>query len=365
MEEKANEVLSSTRKRGRPPKSEVKVVKRAKYNSPLTDIESTSIIHAHGRGMSSNAIASLHGVGRSQVRTVIKKFLQGQKVTRKGGPGRPRKTTPNQDRKIVSDVKRNPRLSCRDIQSINSDLNVSTATVRRRIVETGEFGSYFTTRKPFISKINRQKRLAWAKAHKNWTVDEWKRVLWSDESPFVLRFKRKQRIWRRHSDRFNIANCDATVKHDKKVNVWGCFAAHGVGRLYRVEGILEKHQYQRILQDEMLTSKLALFGESAWFFQQDNDPKHTANINKDWLLQNDVPTMEWPSQSPDLNPIENLWSILDYQCRGRTPNNENELFQCLLEAWNCLSLETLHNLIESMPRRCAAVIKSRGYATKY
>ena len=346
-------------------KASPNVVKRQKQWRALKESQIAEIIHAHGQGMSSRKIATKNNLGQRQVLTVINKFLLKQPLSRRPGSGRKRKTTPEQDRKIIMDVKRNPRISCRDILINNSNLQVSETTVRRRIVETGEFGSYFATRKPFISKINRKKRLQWAKDHQHWTFDDWKRILWSDESPFVLRFRRKQRIWRRHSERYSVANCEASVKHDKKINVWGCFTAHGVGRLYRVEGILEKNQYQRILQDEMVTSRIALFGESPWFFQQDNDPKHTANINKEWLIQNDVPTITWPSQSPDLNPIENLWSILDAKCRFRTPNNETELFRCLQDAWHSLEPSTLYKLIESMPRRCAAVITARGFATKY
>jgi hypothetical protein len=157
-----------------------------------------------------------------------------------------------------------------------------------------------------------------------------------------------------------------TVKHDAKLMVWGCFAAHGVGRLYRVQGILEKYQFLRILMDELLPSVETLFPNNApWIFQQDNDPKHTALMNQGYLRANNVNILRWPSQSPDLNPIENLWSILDMRLKDRNPQNLDQLFQCLQGGWAALPVSVLENLADSMPVRCQAVIDSHGYPTKY
>ena len=109
------------------------------------------------------------------------------------------------------------------------------------------------------------------------------------DSPYVLRFNRKTRVWRRHNERYKVFATKATVKHDVKINVWGCFASHGVGNLYEVEGILNKHQYKEILINQMMPSGRRLFDTDDWYFHQDNDPKHTAKTTKTWFRRNRTP----------------------------------------------------------------------------
>jgi hypothetical protein len=72
-----------------------------------------------------------------------------------------------------------------------------------------------------------------------------------------------------------------------------------------------------------------------------------------------------PAPSPDLNPIENLWSILDQATQFRQANTEEELFQILEQAWQKIPIDILNRLVESMPRRCQAVIDANGFATRY
>ena len=102
-----------------------------------------------------------------------------------------------------------------------------------------------------------------------------------------------------------------------------------------------------------------------YLFQQDNDPKHTARINQQYLVNKGYKVLPWVSQSPDLNPIENLWSILEDMMKDRKPQNEDQLFECIQKAWDLVPKDLLQRLADSMPRRCAAVIKAKGRATKY
>ena len=280
--------------------------------------------------------------------------------------GRKRKTSPVTDRNIVIQAKRNRFITAEEIKvALPPDISICTNTIRARIKESGEFNSYWASRKPFISIANKRKRLAWARDHINWTAEQWKSVMWTDESPYVLRFNGKTRVWRMHNERYSTTCCKGTLKHDDKIMVWGAFAAHGVGMLHRIMGIMDRFVYLDLCENVMLPSADMLFGRENWIFQQDNDPKHTAIVIREFLVEENINVMQWPAQSPDLNPIENLWFILNQKLKHRRVSSCEALFNALNEEWKRLPIALLENLVASMPRRCQAAIDSKGWATKY
>ena len=77
------------------------------------------------------------------------------------------------------------------------------------------------------------RRMEWFRLHQHWIVDQWRRVVFSDESPFGVRCARRFRVWRRKTEKYHLDCIKATVKHQRKINVLGCFATHSVGRIIR------------------------------------------------------------------------------------------------------------------------------------
>ena len=264
---------------------------------------------------------------------------------------------------MVRNVKRKRSTTLKEIKD-DLKLTVSETTISRRLKEKG-YNSRVRQQKPWINDVNRKKRLKFAHAHKDWTVDQWKNVLWSDETSYTLRCHSSRKIWRQKQEKYSPECMRGVVKQDKRIRIWSCFSYDGVGVFHRYNGSLNAARYKKILIRPMKNSREDLFGDGELIFQHDNAPCHTALSIKTYLANKKIPVMTWPPSSPDLNPIENLWEILNDQTKDRKPKNEDELYELMSDAWESIDDDILHKLVESMPKRCAAVIENNGYSTKY
>ncbi len=122
---------------------------------------------------------------------------------------------------------------------------------------------------------------------------------------------------------------------------------------------------RKFLEHFMLPSADKLYGDADFIFQQDLAPAHTAKGTKSWFNDHGVTVLDWPANSPDLNPIENLWGIVKRKMRDARPNNADDLKATVKETWASIPSQQCHKLITSMPRRIEAVIKAKWAPTKY
>ena len=127
--------------------------------------------------------------------------------------------------------------------------------------------------------------------HVHWDLDQWKNVIWSDESPFTLQNNSSEFVWRNDSEKNASRTMQGKGKHQKSVNVWGCFFWNGVGNLHRVKEIMTGPVYRQILIHHLVPSARRLCGNN-FVFQHDNDPKHTSGVVQRYLANKKVNVMK-------------------------------------------------------------------------
>ncbi len=138
--------------------------------------------------------------------------------------------------------------------------------------------------------------------------------------------------------------------------VWAAMSSAGVGPLCFLRSKVNTAVYQEVLEHFMLPAADQLNGDADFIFQQDLAPAHSAKAASTWFKDHCIPVLNWPANSPDLNPIENLWGIVKRKMRYARPNNAEELKDAIRATWALITPEQCHRLIDSMPRRIAAVI---------
>lgn len=337
---------------------------------PISAAKRSSVLSLLEKGYSHHQIHDKTDVGMGTI-SRIGREVNANKENNSGG--RPAKLSARDKQSIIRQITSGKLDNAVQATNfINSTLSqpVHPQTVRNALKEAG-LHSATKKKVPMLKLVHRQRRLKFARNHENWTVEDWKRVLWSDETKINrIGSDGKVYVWKQRGESISDWTTTPTVKHGGGNNlmVWGCMGWNGVGKLVEVQGKMNAEQYCEILEDGMVESFEKLdMEEDERYFQQDNDPKHTSRRATQWFSDNNIQVLEWPAQSPDLNPIEHLWEHLKRQLQkyATSPKGVHELWERVVEEWNEITPEVCQNLIESMPRRIKAVIKANGGHTKY
>lgn len=319
-------------------------------------------LHLHPKGPKLSIAATAKYMKKSEgfVRRWIEQYKREQNVNDQPNVKPNRASTSKEDKRIVEVFDKNPGLSLRagEERLRRSKINVSRETLRRRLHENAlKYRS--TMKKPLLSQVHIEKRMQWAT--ENLTTD-WNSVIYTDESSFVLS-NPLTHAWYRATKRPVVR----TLKHPQKIHVYGAFCSQGFGKLTVFTGNLNAVRMLGLYKSTLLPTANKFFGKNNrnWMLLEDNDPKHKSRLCNEWKSENDVDQMEWPPQSPDCNPIENVWSLLKARLKGRSFRNLKQLTRFLHRQWNSFSRNYAQNLSESMRSRCARVIEKNGEWIKY
>ena len=211
-------------------------------------------------------------------------------------------------------------------------------------------------KKALLSRENIRDRLIFFKRYKDWTTEDWGKVVFSDESPFRLfGASGKKLARRRQGERYHQSCVMPTVKHPETFHVWGCFSAKGLGsvKILPKNTAINKEWYQHLLREQLLPTIQEQFGDEQCLFQHDGAPCHKAKVITKWLGKQNINILgPWPGNSPDLNPIENLWSILKRRVDKQNPTNSDKLQALIMQEWAATS-QVAQKLIDSMSGRIA------------
>uniref|UniRef100_A0A8C4REL1 Transposase n=1 Tax=Erpetoichthys calabaricus TaxID=27687 RepID=A0A8C4REL1_ERPCA len=326
------------------------------------------IIALHKKGFTGKDIAASKIAPKSTIYRIIKNFKERGSIVVKKASGRPRKSSKRQDRflKLIQLQVQGSTSAELAQEWHQAGVSASARTVRRRLLEDGLL-SRRAAKKPLLSKKNIRDRLIFCKRYKDWTAEDWSKVIFSDESSFRLFDESGKKIVRRRKgERYHQSCVVPKLKHPKTIHVWGCFSAKGVGSLAILpkNTSMNKEWYQNILREQLLPAIQEQFGDEQCLFQHEV-LYHKAKVITKWLGEQNIKMLvPWPGNSPDLNPIENLWSILKRRVDKQKPTNSDKLQALIMQEWVAISQDLTQKLIDRMPGRIAEVLKKKGQHCK-
>lgn len=198
---------------------------------------------------------------------------------------------------------------------------------------------------------------------------DWDRVIFSDEKTFRSYDDRKKHLWRPNGERFNPKYVQSVKKSGRVTcGVWGFITAFGVGDIVGLKGNQNSVQYTEILEDILVPSMNTINEDwrNNMLFMHDNAGYHECPFTRDWIRNHNIEMLPWPSLSPDLNPIENVWAQMVYNWGSEVVATPDAILSKAQQRFaDMIGTDCFKNLYASMPKRLNEVLNNNGNWCKY
>ena len=334
-------------------------------HAPLSPLERHAIVALKADGQSTAVVAAKLQTTPPTVLRVMRKLDMTGDTQDAARSGRPKKLKAGPVAAIKHHATSAPHESTPKQLRRLLDLDCSARTIRRTLDDLSLFGRVARYTPP-LNEVHRRKRLSFCDGYGSWTQEQWARVLWSDEASVECGPHGQRWVQRPLNTEWDPRYTVGRKKHADKVHIWGCISESGVGRCFIFTENLDKFLMRRILQNNLLQTAREHWPEGGlWWFQQDNDPKHKSKVVSKWLHTHGINTLEWPPYSPDLNPIEHVWTDVKRRVEAMAPANVEEMKETLQAAWDATEPALCEKLVRSMPSRMAAARKHGGWMSGY
>jgi len=264
---------------------------------------------------------------------------------------------------LIETVQQNRLSSTRELK-YELNLDASRQTINRELVRKG-YNSYRAPTKPLLNDDHKRGRLLFAQAHQHWNENDWHRVIFTDESSFQC-VSHNGRIFVRRlpEEAMELDTIQYSETKSSVIMVWGAISIDGVGPLVQVRGTIDAEGYLNIFRHRLRWYFPGLYNNEQ-IFQDDNARPHTTDTVSKWFQKYDIERMHWPSRSPDLNIIEDIWGKIKYEMRGKIFSSNDDLWEEVNHQWRQISDRLIRQLYRSLSARIEAVFEAQGGVTKY